>query len=586
MQQVSNTSNGLPLSLIIERTSTTIATTTTSVSNEDRLSPAPILNTSALPSSSTTQRHGAKPSTAATHISLPEIPSAHQQQQTKIRTRRRCCLVPPIFTYLWNWLPSRTEEERIRIRIDRRASGRTIVRTRLLNKQNATEDDDTVEWDDEVSFFENEDKPPIPVRQSREMTAEEEAAQVFDVFEKACKQVPVSISSTYRFRGLLGWGGNAFVAEAQDINTSEYVAIKFIQKSRLDEMSLLEGVPLEAVVLRAIQHPNIVAFRAIYSDDTYYYLIINRSEPLTWRLGQSTSEDVSPTEMLSLQPKSIKRYTATPRDSIVNEAATKIKRRSAYGSAQRASIILRQSPPRSSVMSDTVTPPRGSLSLEIAPVIPQPTPAIVSQPTAAIVSIPPIAAVSTPPAAAIESTSSPLGRPRHSHQGDLIDFLTMFGKTPPRVIRHLVLQLVSAYQALLNAGYVYLDFRPENVLISDSLHLILVDFGMSQPILTNNDDLFSQYGTVEASAPEILAGKGYRGSEADIWAMGLVVYLICSGGESAFGSRGYRAGTNIEFPVDMEQEYRDLLSNMLEVDPVKRFNISAVAYSVKSWSVC
>ncbi|KAJ3291204.1 hypothetical protein HK104_006264 [Borealophlyctis nickersoniae] len=168
----------------------------------------------------------------------------------------------------------------------------------------------------------------------------------------------------------------------------------------------------------------------------------------------------------------------------------------------------------------------------------------------------------------------------------------MYGRTLPSVQRHLFRQLVQASLALRAQGFVYLDFRGENVLIDDALRLKLVDFGMSQRILppppvmptasTSSSqkvtyEVYEQYGTREASAPEILMGKGYRGPEADVWAMGLILFLIATGGDEAFKSEADAISGNVPVVSDVDSDCMELIRRMLTVDPDQRATLDEVA---------
>ncbi|TPX43212.1 hypothetical protein SeMB42_g04036 [Synchytrium endobioticum] len=531
--------------------------------------PADVLGLSALCTSSRSQPHQVHPDniSGSSAPSSPHLPDL-SHDEPKLRTRKCCCscLSHNPFTMLYYRLFDRDRgEERIRVRIDRRGS-RTVVRTRLLNSSG--HDEETAGWDEDLSLVDVKVSTPQAMNQMSHMSSDEELNHVMTVFEKAIQNLPPGLEK-YVWIGILGWGGNGFVAEA--LREDKPVAVKFITRARVDESSLVPndkipaGIPLEAEIIRRVRHPNIVGFIDIFADDTLYYLVITKAAKLTWRLGPQ--RDNSQAE-LALQPRNVRRHV-TPRESLVNDKPYKRPTNPAIRDS-----VSKPGPTRDSVVTNTILSELSASPLvhsSLSPILQSHADSLTQSPTPS---------PTTPP----NQPPNLLLRPRHSHQGDLLDFLQQYGKTPRRVIRHIIMQIVSAYQALLNQGFLYLDFRPENIVIDDSFHITLVDFGMSQPILTNDDELFTQYGTLEASSPEILAGEGYRGFEADIWALGLVFYLICSGGEDALPAGTYFPGMIIKYPSEMEQEYRDLISKMLEVDPTKRVDITTVARHVKSWS--
>jgi len=56
---------------------------------------------------------------------------------------------------------------------------------------------------------------------------------------------------------------------------------------------------------------------------------------------------------------------------------------------------------------------------------------------------------------------------------------------------------------------------------------ILIDFGSSGLIKKNGWDSFS--GTLDYAGPEILRGERYQGKEQDVWAFGVVAYVLLVG---------------------------------------------------------
>jgi len=143
-----------------------------------------------------------------------------------------------------------------------------------------------------------------------------------------------------------------------------------------------------------------------------------------------------------------------------------------------------------------------------------------------------------------------LTKPANNHTSDLSNFINENkGQLTYSIKQSILHQLAEAHKILHDKKINYLDYKPENILIEyknkNEYQLKLIDFGMahkwlsdSYPALdrfmmkrlnqtTNDDnisivedmekDVFVQYGTKEASAPEILVENCYNGPEADIW---------------------------------------------------------------------
>ena len=103
----------------------------------------------------------------------------------------------------------------------------------------------------------------------------------------------------------------------------------------------------------------------------------------------------------------------------------------------------------------------------------------------------------------------------------------------------IIYQLCDVIDHIHSFNYVHRDIKPENIIISDSYHVYLIDFGIAKII--SDDELVAltrAMGTLAFLAPETL--KSYENSEddmivslitnkVDIWSYGCVVSYLFSG---------------------------------------------------------
>ena len=74
----------------------------------------------------------------------------------------------------------------------------------------------------------------------------------------------------------------------------------------------------------------------------------------------------------------------------------------------------------------------------------------------------------------------------------------------------------------------FLDLKIENILISHSGNIKIIDFGLSN--LYNPSDRLSTFcGSLYFAAPELLNAKVYTGTEVDVWSFGVVLYVLVCG---------------------------------------------------------
>ena len=100
-------------------------------------------------------------------------------------------------------------------------------------------------------------------------------------------------------------------------------------------------------------------------------------------------------------------------------------------------------------------------------------------------------------------------------------------------------------------GYAHRDLKPENILIDEEQQLKLIDFGLcANPkgeIFFHTEIDFTENfkwhfflggiasiletccGSPAYAAPELVSGRNYIGSEADIWSMGVLLYALLCG---------------------------------------------------------
>jgi calcium-dependent protein kinase len=73
---------------------------------------------------------------------------------------------------------------------------------------------------------------------------------------------------------------------------------------------------------------------------------------------------------------------------------------------------------------------------------------------------------------------------------------------------------------------VHRDIKPDNIMITDTDTVRLIDFGLSKAA-QNKKQLTTVAGTPYYMAPEVLEGS--YSAKADIWSLGVLLYTLVSG---------------------------------------------------------
>ncbi|KAM9138431.1 maternal embryonic leucine zipper kinase isoform 3-T3 [Pangshura tecta] len=163
--------------------------------------------------------------------------------------------------------------------------------------------------------------------------------------------------------------------------------------------------------------------------------------------------------------------------------------------------------------------------------------------------------------------------------GELFDYIISKDRLSEEEARIFFRQIVSAIAYVHSQGYAHRDLKPENLLIDAEHNLKLIDFGLcAKPKGGLDYQLNTCCGSPAYAAPELIQGKAYIGSEADIWSMGVLLYaLLC--GFLPFDDENvmvlYRKimRGKYEVPKWLSASSILLLHQMLQVDPKKRITV-------------
>lgn len=93
-------------------------------------------------------------------------------------------------------------------------------------------------------------------------------------------------------------------------------------------------------------------------------------------------------------------------------------------------------------------------------------------------------------------------------------------------------QIVSAVTHLHERNIMHGDIKLENLLVDEEGTIRLCDFGHSRYLTDeecNTATLSAARGSPAYSCPEIMNGERYNGFDADVWAVGVVLYTLAFG---------------------------------------------------------
>jgi 3-phosphoinositide dependent protein kinase-1 len=126
-------------------------------------------------------------------------------------------------------------------------------------------------------------------------------------------------------------------------------------------------------------------------------------------------------------------------------------------------------------------------------------------------------------------------------------------------------------------GVIHRDLKPENVLLSDTGHIKLTDFGTSKVVGVARDARSNSFvGTAEYIGPELLQGDNRVAYKSmDLWSLGCVIFQMICGRPPFRGATEYvtfqkvTAG-KITFPTNMPDVAKDIVCKLCAMDPFSR----------------
>ncbi|KAJ4799475.1 3-phosphoinositide-dependent protein kinase [Rhynchospora pubera] len=174
--------------------------------------------------------------------------------------------------------------------------------------------------------------------------------------------------------------------------------------------------------------------------------------------------------------------------------------------------------------------------------------------------------------------------------GELFDQIIRKGRLSEDEARFYAAEVVDALEYLHGLGLIHRDIKPENLLLTPDGHIKLADFGSVKPTkdtpLTVLPDSTVEractfVGTAAYIPPEVLNSCPATYGN-DLWALGCTLFQMLSGSSPFKDASEWLIfqrimARDLHFPDYFSDEARDLIDQLLDVDPTKRPGWSSYA---------
>ena len=167
--------------------------------------------------------------------------------------------------------------------------------------------------------------------------------------------------------------------------------------------------------------------------------------------------------------------------------------------------------------------------------------------------------------------------------GDLFDKIVEQDLFDEETSRIYFRQILDAVEYCHSRGVCHRDLKPENILLAEDGTVRVTDFGFSRAFIDQDTllQVYTRCGTPNYIAPEVLSGRAYDPRAADVWSMGVVLFVMLAGylpfDETELDDLYSKIRkASFKFPRHMKPLARDLLLRIITPNPTKRLTIQGI----------
>jgi serine/threonine protein kinase len=181
-----------------------------------------------------------------------------------------------------------------------------------------------------------------------------------------------------------------------------------------------------------------------------------------------------------------------------------------------------------------------------------------------------------------------------AENGELFDYLYFpkKGFSEP-FARYIFKELIEGLEACHLSGVAHRDLKTENIMMNRDWTLKIADFGYATLLAgkTGSGVLYTCLGTLSYAAPEILNKKPYSGSCVDVFACGVILFVLVTGklpfGKAVIFDSYYKNFIKNDYEAfwammspklnpPVSEEFKSLIDLLLAYDPSSRPSISEI----------
>ena len=187
----------------------------------------------------------------------------------------------------------------------------------------------------------------------------------------------------------------------------------------------------------------------------------------------------------------------------------------------------------------------------------------------------------------------------YAENGDLFPYIKFGRPLPEKFAKYIFKKIVEGIKSCHESNICHLDIKIENIILDSNYNPLISDFGFAEKIKDEkNKEIFfvGHRGTEYTMCPQMIINKEYKGSDADIFSLGSVLFLLVAGIYGfviAHKNEKYykyifnknkekyfeKVSKQIPYQVTLSKEFKDLYFSIVQYEPSDRPDINDILNS-------
>ena len=169
----------------------------------------------------------------------------------------------------------------------------------------------------------------------------------------------------------------------------------------------------------------------------------------------------------------------------------------------------------------------------------------------------------------------------HLSGKDLIEKLIKKKRFTEEEALRIFFQLLDAMTYMHKMNICHRNIRTEHILFDKNNRPKIIGFGYST-FYEKNKKIQGSYGSLCYACPEIIDDSPYNPELADVWSLGVILYVLICGylpfsDDDDNKNKILIQNAKIDFPKEISNKLKDLIRHMLDKNPAKRYTFQKIA---------